>query len=360
MSSEEKPQASFVFCGMLKRPCKFYNTTGKCAFGKHCKFSHSIEISHKTATSTREKDGAVSETNTANTAESISSNSASLLDQHHDDCLKESSEGTASHPQLTFQCSSSNPNKNGSLKSTSKRNICRFFAKNRFCQFGRRCRFEHVLPATRENVHASESRDEKVENTTACNQDDVTTETREQDKVQDEDLPNKKSDESKDVNTTNDQLPESKKKQPRKKLCHFFKQGYCRFGNNCKFYHPTKQLKPGTEEIKGVGKQTVDYTVVDDKTAGNQVNKIAKENEPGVADDGFRQVTRKVRVVNVYERKDIDETKQKELRQTEIQQLKRRFPSDKIRTLEETEKKAAYVVTFLPSDPDWVSRVWSQ
>ncbi|XP_045156477.2 uncharacterized protein LOC123522982 [Mercenaria mercenaria] len=281
---------------MLKRPCHFFNTTGKCRFGKHCKFLHDIDILQEKTASESYRDEAVNK----------------------EKCVvEEGSLGTVNFEQDKQHSS------NGELKKEEKpdSDICRFYAKTRFCRYGSRCRYRHVLPSKQTSKLKEHSKDEIKERHEDTHQD-------EQDQVQNEE----------NVET---QVEPSKKTETRKKLCKFFSRGYCRFGKRCTYYHPNKPEKKANSEEDPSSLSGVTEKPVQEKV------------ERAPAESGWRQISRPPRIINVFKREDLSQEKQAELRETEIKQLKRRFPADKLQVVTETEESARFIFTFFPTDPDW-------
>jgi len=318
---DEHSQVGQCLSVMIKRPCKFYNTTGKCAFGKHCRFSHEIKVSNTPSSNTEVDNGAVSQLSSNNQSTALPS-TPTVTNNSNGSLTRTTSQ--VSGAEGIFDPPSSVPSEDGRLNQEKApvKALCRFFASHNYCHFGKRCRFEHVR-STRTKPEQSRKDDVLVKRDDSEDKNND-----KQEEVQDEEKPVAKDD---------NKHATSKLGQRGPKVCKFFKQGHCRNGRSCRFFHPS--IKPEKEV--------------------EQVVPVTENKEPPLpVDDGFQQVVRKPRVINVYERKDIDDAKQAELRQTEIKQLKRRFPADKIRALEESASKAAFVVTFLPTDPDWVGETF--
>ncbi|XP_060557009.1 uncharacterized protein LOC132717539 [Ruditapes philippinarum] len=283
---------------MLKRPCHYFNTTGKCRFGKHCKFVHDIDISlNKTLQKTSQDESVNSE--------------------------KPASEESY---QLTSKFEPDNPNSNDGILNKKEEkfevSLCKFYAKTRFCRYGNRCKYKHVLPRKDDCRLKDESQSEVDQNDEIKNEN-------QQDKVQNEGK----------IEVDNKQ---EKKAEVSKKHCKFYKKGYCRYGIRCTFYHADKQK----ERI--VSKQH-QPPADSSKTSENVTANIDQRQE----ESGWRQISRPPKIINVFTREDVDAKKQAELRDTEIKQLKRRFPPENLEIVSDTEECANFIFTFFPTDPDW-------
>lgn len=287
-------------CVMLKRPCQFFNTTGKCRFGKHCKFVHDIDILPKE--------------NLPETNKNESVKSKELVDE------------ARGYSTAKFETDHS-PSSHGLLNKEEEKansNLCKFYAKTRFCRYGNRCRYKHVLPKKEDRDLKDES-DSKVK--------DEGENENQQDQLQNEGK------EEADVKSQ-ENVPGINKKQ-----CKFFKKGYCRYGKRCNFFHADIQEKKSITEANPPSESS--------PKPENATRNV--EQAESQAESGWRQISRPPRIINVFSREDVDEKKQAELRDTEIKQLKRRFPTEHLQVVEETEENANFIFTFFPTDPDWVS-----
>lgn len=285
---------------MLKRPCHFYNSTGKCHFGKHCKFLHDIDIFREQSASDENKHEAVSEEfHLERGSRSLESGSTEYNHGNNESLIKAKEEKAA------------------------EVRICKSYARTRFCRYGNRCKYQHVTSRKQFGrlIQLNELKKENVK----LEKNDV-----DQDQVQDE--------ESTGLNEEGGCAPAAPK--VKKRLCRWFKQGYCWFGKRCNFYHPDRPVKVNSKYENP------------DETPSTQANIEAVE-ESGDGND-WQPVTRPPRYINVYKRDEVNTEKLTKLREMEIKQLKRRFPADKLRIVHETEENAVFVFTFLPTDPDWV------
>ncbi|KAL4227663.1 hypothetical protein ACF0H5_013099 [Mactra antiquata] len=286
---------------MLKRPCHFFNTTGKCRFGKHCKFLHSLDISQEQISSDNQKDGILKSVSTV----AVSQVRGNQESSHNQDKIQD--EGLS-----TDQVS---------ITPEVPRSLCKFFSVGKFCRYGNRCRYSHNIPVEdeikeRDDLKGSSEIDGKSQDEDATNQ------------VQDEVC-------EAGISPTKSHCANVGKGKAQQKLCNFFNRGYCRFGSRCRFYHP----KPNEENVE-------------QQTAPSEAKKTECD-QAEVNSEEWKRVVKPTRIMNVFQANEITEEKKKELRETEIRQFKRRFPADKLTTVSDTEENAKFVFTFSPTDPDW-------
>ncbi|XP_035225906.1 uncharacterized protein LOC118198357 isoform X2 [Stegodyphus dumicola] len=146
---------------------------------------------------------------------------------------------------------------------------------------------------------------------------------------------------SKQVKKHKDSSVHKSKKAP---LCHYFKRGQCRNGDNCKFFHQKKYVSEKNSKTTCLEKS-------------NEENKSKKEDK-SVYDNSVPSLTEvtkekpievsSLNVRKIYELTKLTEDDVINLRNTEITQLRKRFPSLKIIKENET-----FIISFQPSDPDW-------
>uniref|UniRef100_A0A1A8CLI0 Nucleoporin NUP42 n=1 Tax=Nothobranchius kadleci TaxID=1051664 RepID=A0A1A8CLI0_NOTKA len=172
--------------------------------------------------------------------------------------------------------------------------LCRFFSQGRRCNFGNKCKFLHV-------------RELKADK--ALNQSDATI-SDSQGQHEEHKLPV----------SHNPRIAQAAARRP----CRYFLSGHCSMEDRCRFWHPQEIL---------------DSVPV----AGNH-NKAAQSFPPVSRPSGPQEV----KLCNVTE----DVAKQ--LRETEIRQLKKRFPKDQLIVQERSDGKVTYYrVTVEATDPDW-------
>ena len=298
-------------CVMSQGVCRFFNAAGKCRFGKHCRFSHIRETIETSPSVPQNSDGILSET------------------------------GLEENPVLANQFSSTQQitKEDGSLNNQKKNspegavppesNLCRSYARNRFCRYGKRCRYLHIqLPKSKERGSRNGTALRKsgyVGRTAGAHfRDD---EKEEEEEIEGEEVQN----EDADLNEVLKNVRVSEEGSQRK-VCRFFRQGYCHYGNKCRFLHQKRgNIKP-TEGCRG------------------EKEEQGSSETPRVVRPAFQAPH-----IQVYNRETMSEETLKQLRETELRQLKRRFPKEKLEVVEEGDTLGRFIITFSPTDPDWVS-----
>ncbi|XP_071355306.1 uncharacterized protein [Trachinotus anak] len=168
--------------------------------------------------------------------------------------------------------------------------VCRFFSKGRYCSFGKKCKFLHV----RDDAAAHERK--TVESLSG-------------------------SDFTPPPASNSRAAP-----APGRRPCRYFISGHCTMEDRCRFWHPP-QFPP------------VDNLPV----SGNQTR--PSQRMPPVARPGILQEVKLC---------DLTEDLNKQLRDTEIKQLKKRFPKDQLIIQERSDGKVTYYrATVQATDPDW-------
>lgn len=179
--------------------------------------------------------------------------------------------------------------------------LCRFYSQGRHCHFGKKCRFLHVRCE---------------ETNVAPNQQDATG----------------------SLNPDSDPGPVGLR-PPRasasrtapaagRRPCRYFLSGHCAMEDRCRFWHPP-QLPP----------------VGDQQPAGGHHSRPAPRTLAAHPPSGLQ-------VVKLSE---MTEEVAKQLRDTEIRQLKKRFPKDQLIVQEQSDGSLTYYRATVPAtDPDWV------
>uniref|UniRef100_A0A1A8MST3 Nucleoporin NUP42 n=3 Tax=Nothobranchius TaxID=28779 RepID=A0A1A8MST3_9TELE len=172
--------------------------------------------------------------------------------------------------------------------------LCRFFSQGRRCNFGNKCKFLHV-------------RELKADKT--LNQSDATI-SDSQGQHEEHKLPV----------SHNPRIAQAAARRP----CRYFLSGHCSMEDRCRFWHPQE--------------------ILDNVPVAGNHNKAAQSFPPVSRPSGPQEV----KLCNVTE----DVAKQ--LRETEIRQLKKRFPKDQLIVQERSDGKVTYYrVTVEATDPDW-------
>ncbi|XP_040895308.1 uncharacterized protein si:dkey-24l11.2 isoform X2 [Toxotes jaculatrix] len=186
----------------------------------------------------------------------------------------------------------------------TQQQLCRFFSQGRYCSFGKKCKFLHV----RDDASAHEKK-----TISTPSQSGVT--------------PPDSLDPGGNVGhrppvANNTRAAPAAGRRP----CRYFMSGHCTMEDRCRFWHPPQ------------------YPSVDDQSvSGNQIGPTQKM--PPVT---FPSMFKEVKLC------DLTEDVAKQLRDTEIKQLKKRFPKDQLIIQERSDGKVTYYrVTVEATDPDW-------
>ncbi|XP_063305501.1 uncharacterized protein LOC134603448 isoform X1 [Pelobates fuscus] len=187
--------------------------------------------------------------------------------------------------------------------------LCRFFSQGRYCHFGKKCRFLHQYvdhspvkknPEARSAEIPDQNKTSEIANSNA-------------------------SDPS--LNLKQGANPQ-RRYRPRK-LCRYFASGYCSLDGNCRFLHPATLPQ------------------VNDEHLPNKKSAVRKTEER-------KPVTRPTIVPEEVKSADLTPELARQLRQTEISQLLKRFPKDKVIIQEREDGKVTYYrISVEPTDPDW-------
>ncbi|OCT89358.1 uncharacterized protein XB22167168.L isoform X2 [Xenopus laevis] len=189
--------------------------------------------------------------------------------------------------------------------------LCRFFSQGRYCRFGSRCRFLHQLADCQ---HSEKNRKQNVscEISEKSNAAEISCSTNKAYSG-----PLKKN------------LETHQRKYLPRKLCRYFASGYCAMENHCKFWHPDSL--PPLNNVPPVDKKA---------TTSSTKARLPVER-PQALPEGLRVG-------------DVTLDVAKRLRETEISQLLKRFPKDKVIVQERDDGEVTYYrVTVEPTDPDW-------
>lgn len=264
------------------------------------------------------------------------------------------------------------PKKASDSKKTNK--YCFFYARNKRCKFGDKCRFVHSdkKPKTLE-VISGESPGNVVENSSFLVNENVEipasvsseiTVVAQENTEDNEGTANKPSS-AKDLDSSqtklhDDQMAATEKhdkhredsKRTSKKRCRFFftKAG-CARGDACKFSHEKpKNHRKQHKASKEQGIQTKDEANYDVNKKEDK-NTVAKQKSS--EEKSNRTITRVVPTSTRLSMLDDDEVKK--LRTRELNQVERGFGKLGLKTVNENNETTCYI-NFTPSDPDWVSK----
>lgn len=313
-----------------KQICQYFNTARGCRFGETCKFIHRLK-EHP------------------------------LTEINEDEALK------------------SKPKKGPPLDGSCERLLCHNYVFDNYCRYGHRCRYIHAH-SLEEYDRYLQSKKKKLKTVKiySKNTEEATVKNSEK-KI----LPaegNKFEDAQKVIKSaglTRKRLP------TQRKICWFYRRGHCKEGDSCKFKHTDVQSDIRNKGRPNNAKKTHPYnqyaeedkaevqvvteeagTVISSDTGPQETQVALQDGEATIKScnlSNFSTIPRKFppkRAVEEFSRSTISDEEANSLRWKEIDFLKKRFPSDKLEIVHENENSSAYLVTFCPSDPDWVSFIF--
>lgn len=180
--------------------------------------------------------------------------------------------------------------------------LCRFFSQGRRCNYGNRCRFRHVRDDSK--VHQEHTRTPSESDVTSSNPE----------------VPGG----NVGGRPTNTRVAPGPARRP----CRYFLSGNCTMEDRCRFWHPPQLPNVDDQSVPGHNPEPV--------------QRMAPVPRPGIPQD--------VKLCN------LTEEISKQLRDTEITQLKKRFPKDQLIIQERSDGKVTYYrATVEATDPDWVN-----
>lgn len=184
--------------------------------------------------------------------------------------------------------------------------VCRFFSQGRHCNFGKKCKFLHV----RDDYRARERKTDA----TPIDSDATPSNSQGADVTESHKLPFSQNSRSAPVAGV--------------RPCRYFLSGHCTMEDRCRFWHPPQ------------------LPLVDDPRVSNSNSGATTRVPPASHSCGPQEV----------KLGDMTEDKAKQLRDTEIKQLKKRFPKDHLIIQERSDGKVTYYrLTVEATDPDWVN-----
>nr|XP_022331116.1 uncharacterized protein LOC111129179 [Crassostrea virginica] len=283
---------------MLNRPkplCKYFNTKSGCKFKENCHFLHSP-------------------------SESIS-NLPILESRKNEEPL--------SKPVDTDNLSSSAPlfsSKNQNHEAVNvDRNIskhCFAFEKYGNCKFGNKCRYLHALPSELGLKTAKSVKSSKTEK----NSHDVS-EKRHRDQQD---------------------------RGGRRKICHYFQEGYCQKGDKCRYFHPVDDSKVEVSDVilQKDKKQLEKDSELEVQEKG-AVKADVTSRKPAPRSGPKRGPHIPVQPVKQLKRDGLLEKELEGLRLTEIEQLKKRIGSSNLEVISDDDENFIVQFDFSSTDPDW-------
>ncbi|XP_067871479.1 uncharacterized protein si:dkey-24l11.2 [Heterodontus francisci] len=232
----------------------------------------------------------------------------------------EAKSGDVTEKARTFGTSQSKPRSTNLLPP-----VCRFYSRGKYCQFGRRCRFLHghleprICPSvpenhsegTAENISQCQSSGESPADSGAIG---LAEDPGAQGPVR--------------FGVPKALGPRDRAKRP----CRYYLSGYCVMEDRCRFWHPEKQ--PPLRDFMDSEPARVNL-----RPAGPLIRPPVPR--PAVVKDEVKltELTQEVA---------------RQLRETEISQLMKRFPKEQLIVQEsEDGKQTYYRIVVEPTDPDW-------
>ncbi|XP_008280332.1 uncharacterized protein LOC103357524 [Stegastes partitus] len=179
--------------------------------------------------------------------------------------------------------------------------LCRFYSQGRHCSYGKRCKFLHVREDTRAHEKTTVSLTDLVPLNLPAPAEDVG---------------------HRQSPTSNSRFAPAASHRP----CRYFMAGHCSMEDRCRFWHPPQLLSLNDQPVPG------------NHTRAPQ--RIRPVSRPGALQE--------------VKLGDMTEDVAKQLRDTEITQMKKRFPKDQLIIQERSDGKLTYYrATVEATDPDW-------
>lgn len=296
--------------------CQFF-ARGQCARGQHCRYLHVGETGHD---------------------DLLNQDMSGLHGNFQRDSRKISDLNRSSFP--------------ANQRSNFNQPICNHFLQRGWCRFGRSCKYSHAVSRSKQLAQTGES--QKYDTTSAeCNM-------IADGKLMAESLPQEEDQLATSSNKNQTTFPSSRT------LCRFYKAGFCRLGQRCRFKHiaspfttmssfskesKTCAVSFGFRGIKSTNSETSsDSGLVEDfiprhKTVDLPVDAVSEADVEG-----------KILIPNCpiqcSNTKVTAEELPKEFRRIEIEQLKKRYPHAKDISCD---GQSVFQFVFACTDPDWVS-----
>ena len=222
--------------------------------------------------------------------------------------------------------------------------VCKFYSRNGFCKFGDNCKY----------VHEQDDGDEEYSTETDVRE-HTNYGTRRGGRGG-RGRGNRRA--QKDQNTYTPAGPESEQSskgsgkqlvragksnnQKPKKLCRYFKNGDCRQGDNCKFWHPYELPEISNNDTDEIEELTDDSVLLK--------GQVKERKDAASTSKQQREIVQPSAEFSIETLTDEEVAKH---RITEINTLMKRFPRAHETSLPRRQE-GAYKITFVPSDPDWV------
>uniref|UniRef100_H3B4W6 Nucleoporin NUP42 n=1 Tax=Latimeria chalumnae TaxID=7897 RepID=H3B4W6_LATCH len=197
--------------------------------------------------------------------------------------------------------------------------ICRVYSRGWYCQFGKRCRFLHQRSAPRgaAALRGDDDRSPSIQAEEANSPPEAKT---------------TNSSAVEDLSEPRNNRVNPGNRGRTKKACRYFLNGFCAMEDRCRFWHPEEQPPV---------RARADY----------QRDNSTPEPKPVIP---RLPVARPSVVMEEVKLDELTPDACRHLRVTEINQLMKRFPKEKLIIQESEDKKVTYYrATVYPTDPDW-------
>ncbi|XP_041034329.1 uncharacterized protein si:dkey-24l11.2 isoform X2 [Carcharodon carcharias] len=202
--------------------------------------------------------------------------------------------------------------------------ICRFYSRGKYCQFGRRCWFLHEHLEPRVGPSVPENHSEGTANISQC-QGSVESPT--------DSSTVKPAEDSGAQGRVRLGVPKALGPRDRpKRPCRYYLSGYCAMEERCRFWHPERQ--PPLRDC------------AEPEPARVSLSPTGPLIRP--------PISRPAMVKDEVKLTELTQEVARQLRETEISQLMKRFPKDQL-IIQESEdgKQTYYRIMVEPTDPDW-------
>ena len=343
--------------------CKFFKSEEGCKFGNKCRFRHLDNFSPPDRIQYSQKyqyeDTSV---NKDYYQEELSSRFDNLsIEANHGAAVRNQSQSTSK------------------LRASTK--ICQYYDRTGTCCFGNNCRFIHIRGKESTGTKYQHGEDSESENYrfkgSYPQQAHLSKLESRQDKLRNDQCNDVNNAEAEGSSATVSRKSEPSSVKPVKakpsnryeprpdKICQFYKRGWCNRGKRCRFLHhySKKKSEPNTDdqsedtqqnEIENDEKKAPHNNVQEKKetqrrdqnqTIQPTVSERARANRPAHVPQAAKKLLRN----------EIDDLEASKLRRTEIDQLMKRFPRNKVKVNRDCAEYFECIIDFSPTDPDWVS-----
>ena len=317
--------------------CKFYIENRSCRFGKHCRYLHPRSqrppsLSVSTQAHRYNDQEAINQSDFGLSSLSLSNDTH----QNEDNQPEKIVDLATSHSkEQETTVTKDDDNK----QRPPKRKPCFYFFKYKSCQYGSECRYSHDSSNNGQKETGNQNgRSKRGTNTEHVQSGNVKTASADGKSAKTKKNHGSSRNDAKETVQPNSQNPQ------KKRICQYFKTGYCNRGERCKFFHPTNFMDNPSLEVG----ETVE-------TPGSSSIEI-KQSKPNRSYRSFQERRAQAPgVKQILTYFDVEEVGISKLRESEINAILKRLPKEKLTQISNDENDFTVVMKFTPSDPDWVS-----